>query len=255
MIEQVLFTIPGERVNRPDFGCGLLQLVFAPNSDTLAAAVQMTVHSSLQQWLGDRIVVEGVNVEHHERHALRRRVQYIIRRGQERRLTRFTQGCAMNRQFRSDNPRRLQLLRDQNPVGKNGIDFVEITSVDQRSLRVVCVHPVIAALTAPTFALKAVSGSPASCWLPNQCINGREIRLKVDQAGDFSWYTLSLIDPADKPMPRPRASISVCPPSASISRPAAPPNSTAPRSTTARPSLRQNLASTIWPRTTTASAA
>ena len=39
MIEQVLFTVPGERVNRPDFGCGLLQLVFAPNSDTLAAAV------------------------------------------------------------------------------------------------------------------------------------------------------------------------------------------------------------------------
>ena len=35
MIEQVLFTVPGERVNRPDFGCGLLQLVFAPNSDTL----------------------------------------------------------------------------------------------------------------------------------------------------------------------------------------------------------------------------
>lgn len=92
MIEQVLFTIPGERVNRPDFGCGLLQLVFAPNSDTLAAAVQMTVHSSLQQWLGDRIVVEEVNVEHHDG-VLSVDVQYIIRRGQERRLTRFTWGA------------------------------------------------------------------------------------------------------------------------------------------------------------------
>ena len=49
----------------------------------------------------------------------------------------------MTRQFRSDNPRRLQLLRDQNPVGKNGIDFVEITTLDQRSLRIVCVLSLI----------------------------------------------------------------------------------------------------------------
>jgi hypothetical protein len=92
MIEQVLFTVPGERVNRPDFGCGLLQLVFAPNSGTLAAAVQMTVHSALQQWLGDRIVVEDVNVEHSEG-TLAVDVQYVVRRGQERRLTRFTRGA------------------------------------------------------------------------------------------------------------------------------------------------------------------
>lgn len=92
MIEQVLFTVPGERVNRPDFGCGLLQLVFAPNSDTLAAAVQMTVHSALQQWLGDRIVVEGVSVEHSEG-KLAIDVQYVTRRGQERRLTRYTRGA------------------------------------------------------------------------------------------------------------------------------------------------------------------
>jgi phage baseplate assembly protein W len=92
MIEQVLFTVPGERVNRPDFGCGLLQLVFAPNSDALAAAVQMTVHSALQQWLGDRIVVEGVNVEHDEG-TLSIDVQYVTRHGQERRLTRFTRGA------------------------------------------------------------------------------------------------------------------------------------------------------------------
>jgi phage baseplate assembly protein W len=92
MIEQVLFTVPGERVNRPDFGCGLLQLVFAPNSDTLATALQMTVHSALQQWLGERIVVEAVNVAHNEG-ILAVDVQYVVRRGQERRLTRFTRGA------------------------------------------------------------------------------------------------------------------------------------------------------------------
>jgi phage baseplate assembly protein W len=63
MIEQVLFTNPGERVNRPDFGSGLLQLVFAPNSDALAAALQANVHGSLQRWLGDVIDVRDLTVD------------------------------------------------------------------------------------------------------------------------------------------------------------------------------------------------
>ncbi len=63
MIEQVLFTAPGERVNRPTFGSGLLQLVFAPNSDMLAAATQLSVQSALQQWLGDAILVQDVSAE------------------------------------------------------------------------------------------------------------------------------------------------------------------------------------------------
>ena len=58
MIEQLLFTSPGERVNRPDFGSGLLQLVFAPNSPELAAAVQFMVQAALQQYLGDLIDVQ-----------------------------------------------------------------------------------------------------------------------------------------------------------------------------------------------------
>lgn len=62
LIEQVLFTTPGERVNRPTFGSGLMQLVFAPNSDTLAAATQFAVQAALQQWLGDRIDVKAVEV-------------------------------------------------------------------------------------------------------------------------------------------------------------------------------------------------
>jgi uncharacterized protein len=66
MIEQVLFTSPGERVNRPDFGCGLLQLVFLPNSEPLAAATRMTVQGALQRWLGDVIRVLGVDVEARE---------------------------------------------------------------------------------------------------------------------------------------------------------------------------------------------
>lgn len=62
MIEQLIFTNPGERVNRPDFGCGLLQLIFAPNSPELAATVQFTVQASVQQWLGDVIDLQDLNV-------------------------------------------------------------------------------------------------------------------------------------------------------------------------------------------------
>lgn len=89
LIEQVLFTSPGERVNRPTFGCGLMQLVFAPNSEALAAAIQVTVQSSLQQWLGHLIQVESVTVDS-EDSTLRVAVQYVIRRMQQRQLQQFT---------------------------------------------------------------------------------------------------------------------------------------------------------------------
>jgi phage baseplate assembly protein W len=62
MIYQLLFTNPGERVDLPDFGCGLLQMVFRPNSATLAAATQLLVQGSLQHWLGDVIAVEQLEV-------------------------------------------------------------------------------------------------------------------------------------------------------------------------------------------------
>jgi uncharacterized protein len=62
MIEQLLFTNPGERVNRPEFGSGLLQLVFAPNSPELAAAIQFTLQAALQRWLGDLIEVTRLEV-------------------------------------------------------------------------------------------------------------------------------------------------------------------------------------------------
>lgn len=88
LIEQVLFTAPGERVNRPTFGCGLLQAVFAPNSDALATTAQLSVQSALQQWLGDVIVVEAVSVRHEES-SLEVSVQYSNRRTQERQVALF----------------------------------------------------------------------------------------------------------------------------------------------------------------------
>lgn len=63
LIEQVLFTSPGERVMRPDFGSGLLAMVFEPNSTALAATSQMLIQGALQQHLGDLIAVQGVDVQ------------------------------------------------------------------------------------------------------------------------------------------------------------------------------------------------
>jgi uncharacterized protein len=90
MIWQVLFTDPGERVNRPDFGCGLKQLVFMPNSDALAAATQLLVQGSLQRWLDAVIQVESVEVEAVESE-LRVTVAYSKRSGGGTRRDVFTQ--------------------------------------------------------------------------------------------------------------------------------------------------------------------
>jgi phage baseplate assembly protein W len=62
MIYAVLFTAPGERVNRPDFGCGLKQLEFEPNGSALASATQFMVRAALVRWLGDVIRVENLEV-------------------------------------------------------------------------------------------------------------------------------------------------------------------------------------------------
>lgn len=60
MIEQLLFTVPGERVERPDFGCLLADMVFEPNSPERAAAVQASAQGALARWLGDVIAVESL---------------------------------------------------------------------------------------------------------------------------------------------------------------------------------------------------
>ncbi|MCP4188313.1 MAG: GPW/gp25 family protein [Gammaproteobacteria bacterium] len=89
LIEQVIFTSPGERVNRPTFGCGLLQLVFEPNSDELAGTTQFLVQSSLQEWLGDLILVDTIEVENDDER-LNVTVSYLIKRTQQRRIEQFS---------------------------------------------------------------------------------------------------------------------------------------------------------------------
>lgn len=93
LIEQLLMTTPGERVNRPDFGSGLLDAVFAPGGDAVAAATQGTVQAALNRWLGDVIQVEGVQVRADEG-TLEVVVRYRLRADGELRVERFTQEIA-----------------------------------------------------------------------------------------------------------------------------------------------------------------
>jgi phage baseplate assembly protein W len=88
MIEQFLFTNPGERVNRPDFGSGLLHLVFAPNSPELASALQFTIQAGLQRWLGDLIEVRTLEVIADDA-CLFVNVTYVVRRTGEEVRQRF----------------------------------------------------------------------------------------------------------------------------------------------------------------------
>jgi uncharacterized protein len=78
MIELLLFTAPGERVMRPDFGCGLLDLAFEPNSPELAATLQISIQAQLQRWLGDVITTVALDVTS-EDDALRVTVSYVVR--------------------------------------------------------------------------------------------------------------------------------------------------------------------------------
>lgn len=89
LIAQVLFTAPGERVMRPDFGSGLLALTFEPNSLELAATTQFLVQGALQQWLGHLIAVEAVEVTGSEG-VLQVSVQYVVLSTQQRKVDQFT---------------------------------------------------------------------------------------------------------------------------------------------------------------------
>lgn len=79
MIEQLLFTSPGERVNRPEFGSGILQMMFAPNSPELAVALQFTIQAAIQSYLADVIELQSLEVTSQEA-TLLVRLNYIIRR-------------------------------------------------------------------------------------------------------------------------------------------------------------------------------
>ena len=89
MIEQLLLTSPGERVNRPDFGSGLLQMVFAPNSPELAAALQFTMQAALQRWLGDLIEVRALEVTSQDS-TLSVDLKYLVRRTNQEQTAQFT---------------------------------------------------------------------------------------------------------------------------------------------------------------------
>jgi len=91
LIEQLLFTNAGERVNRPDFGSGLLQLIFAPNSPEMAAALQFTLQAALQQWLGDLIQIQALEVES-EDSSLRVGLEYVVLRTAEQRSVVLVRG-------------------------------------------------------------------------------------------------------------------------------------------------------------------
>jgi uncharacterized protein len=89
MIEQLLFCDPGERVNRPDFGSGMRQLVFAPNSPELAATVQFTMQAALQRYLGDVIQVLALNVTSDDS-TLQIYVEYLLRQTNQAASAQFT---------------------------------------------------------------------------------------------------------------------------------------------------------------------
>ncbi|HEV2741109.1 MAG TPA: GPW/gp25 family protein [Candidatus Elarobacter sp.] len=92
MIEELLFTAPGERVNRPDFGSGLLQMVFAPNSTELAAALQFTTQAALQRYLGDLIDLQQLEVTAQDA-TLSVVVKYVIRATQQTQQNTFVRSA------------------------------------------------------------------------------------------------------------------------------------------------------------------
>jgi uncharacterized protein len=93
MIEQLVLTSPGERVNRPDFGSGLMQMVFEPSSPEIAATLQLTIHAALQRWLGDVIEPAEVMVDSTEG-TLRVTVAYTLLGTGEQRTDTFTEAVA-----------------------------------------------------------------------------------------------------------------------------------------------------------------
>ena len=89
LIEQVLFTTPGERVNLPDFGTGITQLIFNPGNAEMVSATQFLIQGALQQWLGNLIQVQAVQV-FAEDSTLNVTIQYIVRQTKQPRVASFT---------------------------------------------------------------------------------------------------------------------------------------------------------------------
>ena len=133
MIEQLLFTNPGERVNRPDFGSGLLQMVFAPNSPELATALQFTVQAALQRWLGDVIDVQKLDVDSED--ATLPCIGYFVKAQRRDRFDDVHRKEPRDGTGRARLPRRGRRDDAVRRAGLNGLDFVEVAD-DQLSLYV-----------------------------------------------------------------------------------------------------------------------
>lgn len=84
LMKQVLFTNPGERINRPDFGCGIRRMVFAPNSQESASLAQVTIFQAMEKWLGSLVKVNQVEVSA-EDEVLSIKINYVLKARQERR--------------------------------------------------------------------------------------------------------------------------------------------------------------------------
>ncbi|MCH9684012.1 MAG: GPW/gp25 family protein [Deltaproteobacteria bacterium] len=91
LIELVLFTGPGERVNRPDFGTGVMGLVFAGGGTEVAAATNVMLQGALERWLGERIVIARVDVQQVDAE-LRATVVYTDRRSERRHTVTTSRG-------------------------------------------------------------------------------------------------------------------------------------------------------------------
>lgn len=89
-IEQILFTNPGERVNLPEFGCGLRNFIFEGNNEIIAATLQFTVIQNLERWMGDFIIVNKVTVKNMEE-TLHIEVIFTKKETQERKRVEFTE--------------------------------------------------------------------------------------------------------------------------------------------------------------------
>ena len=89
LLEQLIFTNPGERVNRPDFGSGVMQLVFAPNSPELAGTLQFTLKAAVLRWLGDLVEVQELEVASDDA-TLTVDLQYVVRSTGETRTAQLT---------------------------------------------------------------------------------------------------------------------------------------------------------------------
>lgn len=84
LMKQLLFTNPGERINRPDFGCGVRRMIFAPNSTESASLAQVAIYQALEKWLSDVIKVDEVAVEA-EDETLHIKIKYLLKVRREQR--------------------------------------------------------------------------------------------------------------------------------------------------------------------------